>query len=171
MTKAEERKTLEQIKAILAKLPEDSYILTACAGMIEDAQRNIDEDAAYSWQDRAENSDRKLCQALNKVADLEKERADLEKERDDYKKQALGIWKQANHISPEDINEALRALDDLHYYIDDKACDALQKALHLDQIRLLILDAYKRAADVLRPIKELDEAANAIYNQWNLDEA
>lgn len=47
-TKAQERKALEQIKEIVAKLGEDSYIATAFEGCFEMAEQNIDNDWAFS---------------------------------------------------------------------------------------------------------------------------
>ena len=62
-TKEQERKALEKIRKIVAELGEDSYIATALDGCLEDAERNIDEDAAYSMKGRwqsAENKARSL---------------------------------------------------------------------------------------------------------------
>ena len=53
-TKEQERKALAKIKAIIDELGEDSYIGTAFAGCVQDAENNIDEDAAYSYKDRYE---------------------------------------------------------------------------------------------------------------------
>ena len=55
-TKEQERKALEQIKKILASLGDVSYVGTAIDGMIEDAEQNIELDAAFSWKERSENN-------------------------------------------------------------------------------------------------------------------
>ena len=47
-TKDQERKALDQIKAIVKSLGEDSYIATAFDGVFEMAQQNIDNDWACS---------------------------------------------------------------------------------------------------------------------------
>lgn len=59
MTKAEERKILEQIVDLIQSTPMDSYIRSAFSGVPEYAVRNIDDDAAYNpveerdmWEDR-----------------------------------------------------------------------------------------------------------------------
>lgn len=48
MTKAEERKILEQIVDLIQSTPTDSYIRSAFSGVPEYAVRNIDDDAAYN---------------------------------------------------------------------------------------------------------------------------
>ena len=48
MTKAEERKILEQIVELIQSTPTDSYIRSAFSGVPEYAVRNIDDDAAYN---------------------------------------------------------------------------------------------------------------------------
>ena len=56
-TKDHERKALEQIKAILATLGPNSYVATALDGYLEDAERNIEDDAAYSMKFCLESAD------------------------------------------------------------------------------------------------------------------
>lgn len=55
-TKAEERKALEQIRKIVNGLGEDSYLAMAFDGCFEDAEANINEDAAYSYKNRYDNA-------------------------------------------------------------------------------------------------------------------
>lgn len=50
-TKEQERNALEKIKKIVAELGNDSYIATAFNGAFDLAERNIEEDAAYSVGD------------------------------------------------------------------------------------------------------------------------
>ena len=51
-TKAEERKALEKITELLSNIDHEGWVNTAFRGCLEDARRNIDEDAAYSMLDR-----------------------------------------------------------------------------------------------------------------------
>lgn len=51
-TKEQERETLEQIKAMVAELGPQSYLATAFEGCFEDAEQNIEDDAAYSMKAR-----------------------------------------------------------------------------------------------------------------------
>jgi len=55
-TKQQEREALEAIKRMVDDLGPDSYLKTAFAGCFEDAEQNIDDDAAYSMKDRWESA-------------------------------------------------------------------------------------------------------------------
>lgn len=70
-TKQQERDALEKIRKIVDGLGPDSYIATAFAGCFEDAERNIDDDAAYSMKGRLELAEKR-------IEDLESEKAALE---------------------------------------------------------------------------------------------
>lgn len=54
-TKQQEREALQKIIKIIESLGEDSYLSFAFDGALEDAERNIDEDAAYSYRRRYES--------------------------------------------------------------------------------------------------------------------
>ena len=56
-TKEQERKALELIKRTIENLGENSYIGTAFAGCIEDAEENIENDFALSMKDRWEKAE------------------------------------------------------------------------------------------------------------------
>ena len=58
-TKAEERKALAQIRAIVDALGEDSYIGIALAGCLDDAETNIENDFALSMKDRYDSASEK----------------------------------------------------------------------------------------------------------------
>ena len=53
-TKEQEREALEKIKAMVAELGPQSYLATAFEGCFEDAEQNIEDDAAYSMKARLE---------------------------------------------------------------------------------------------------------------------
>ena len=79
-TKEQERKALAQIQKIVDGLGKDSYIATAFEGCFEDAENNINDDAAYSmksrWEDEKETSDnlRVIIDDLqDKLAESEKD--------------------------------------------------------------------------------------------------
>lgn len=55
-TKDEERNALEKIRKIVDSLGEGSYLSFAFDGCFDDAERNINEDAAYSWKSRYEQA-------------------------------------------------------------------------------------------------------------------
>lgn len=63
LTKDQERKALEKVKKILAELgtdKENSYVLTAFDGCVEDAETNIEHDFALSAKYRAESARKQL---------------------------------------------------------------------------------------------------------------
>lgn len=59
-TKAQERETLEKIKAMVEELGPQSYLKTAFEGVFEDADQNIEFDAAFSMKERADSAEEKL---------------------------------------------------------------------------------------------------------------
>lgn len=68
-TKEQERKAVEQIKAILATLGESSYLATAMDGVLEDAESNIENDFADSYKSRYEHAESRY-NALRLKAEL-----------------------------------------------------------------------------------------------------
>lgn len=75
-TKAQERETLEAIKKMVAELGPQSYLATAFEGCFQDAEDNIEDDAAYSMKARWESAERKA----------EKLEAELKKAREDFER-------------------------------------------------------------------------------------
>ncbi len=70
-TKAQERAAVEEIKAIVDALGTDSYVATALHGCLDDAERNIADDAAYSMHDRWQTAQRRCEELEQKVETLE----------------------------------------------------------------------------------------------------
>lgn len=81
-TKAQERETLEKIKAMVAELGPQSYLATAFEGVFEDAEQNIEDDAAYSMKARLEIQAQRAIERGYEVdqlkADLAAARSDVE---------------------------------------------------------------------------------------------
>ena len=77
VSKEQERKALEQIKKIIAGLGERSYVGTAFAGCFEDAEQNIEDDAAYSPLGRAEAAERRELEAREALVKAEAENQKL----------------------------------------------------------------------------------------------
>ena len=73
-TKEQERETLEQIKAMIAELGQQSYLATAFEGCFEDAEQNIEDDAAYSMKARLEIQ---AQQAAERAYEIDRLKADL----------------------------------------------------------------------------------------------
>lgn len=74
--KQREREAFESIKNIVKSLGDDSYIAIALEGCLEDAERNIDDDAAYSMKNRPESAENKIRQG---EAERQSIRHDLER--------------------------------------------------------------------------------------------
>lgn len=72
-TKAEERKALEQIKEIVAKLGENSYIAMAFDGCFERAEQNIENDWGLNPQAEIDSLNKKLDRCAVKIADMKGE--------------------------------------------------------------------------------------------------
>lgn len=69
-TKEQEIKALKQIKSILAGLggdPNNSYLLMAFEGCVEDAEDNIENDFGNSWKNRAESAEKRIQELEEKV--------------------------------------------------------------------------------------------------------
>jgi len=81
-TKQQERDALAKIEKILKSIDADGYVNIAFAGCVEDARRNIDEDAAYSERDRANHFN-------NLVGKLTEEKVALEKELENVRRHTL----------------------------------------------------------------------------------
>ena len=85
--RSEEINALEKIKNILGNLDADGYLNTAFEGVITDAERNIEEDAMYSLQQRLDSAKRRIEElkrdfdkSQHRVEELEKVRTNLLKE-------------------------------------------------------------------------------------------
>lgn len=72
-TKEQERKALDKIRKIIEELGQDSYIATAFEGCIEDAENNIEDDAAYSMKSRWEHAEEKLEDARQQAEEKRQE--------------------------------------------------------------------------------------------------
>ena len=73
-TKDQERETLEKIKAMIAELGPQSYLAAAFDGCFEDAEQNIEDDAAYSMKARLEIQ---AQQAAERAYEIDRLKADL----------------------------------------------------------------------------------------------
>lgn len=96
-TKAQEREALERIRAILAPLGPQSYCRTAFEGCLEDAENNIDDDAAYSMKARYEEAQNKLRQEIEEHQATRKE---LQRARQTFQ-EALNTVEQLRHKAAE----------------------------------------------------------------------
>ena len=70
----QERETLEKIRVMIAELGPQSYLATAFEGCLEDAEQNIEDDAAYSMKARLEIQAQR---AIERGYEVDRLKADL----------------------------------------------------------------------------------------------
>lgn len=119
VTKNEERKALEQIKKIIEKLGDDSYIAVAFEGCFEIAEENIDNDMACSMKQRYDMADKEAwdAQRSNKElrdanVELSKQMAMLKEEIDD-KDQMLEHERSMKRELKKELDEQDRHIESL----------------------------------------------------------
>ena len=148
MTKAEERKVLAQIVALIDSTPADSYISMAFRGVPEYAERNIADNAGYNpvdernmWEQRAYEKD---CELQKLRAEFEQAkqdnreyRASTDKVIDDMDEE-LTMWKNKHTDSVEHyekiISENNGKIAEMRR--DIAGCEECNKELRNEIIRL-----------------------------------
>lgn len=122
-TKRNERETLEVIRQLVADLGEQSYLATAFQGCFEDAEDNIDDDAAYSYKGRYEHVREQLDEAKKKIEELEGKLTQEIAEKQQARDEAQAVIKklEAKALSEDD-------LEDIRQLLDDRATEADEKA-------------------------------------------
>ncbi len=127
-TKEQERETLEKIKSMVADLGPQSYLAAAFQGVFEDAEQNIEDDAAYSWRDRAECAGQRVkllegrirelvvkCDGLDQTCDEHKATIErLEGEKDELRKRLLPVWLHSalHALATEDATAARQRMEE-----------------------------------------------------------
>lgn len=158
-TKEQERKALDQIKSILATLDKDGWINTAFAGVVEDAEENIENDFALSWKDRAETAKAKYAESVERMQEV----------TDKIKEETEKVNKlKERTLSAKDLDCCLYAIRQL---IQDRQAKAAEAAAEI--VRLA--DDTK-TEDFARAVKnnrfytglanEYDELESRVYNAY-----
>lgn len=127
-TKAQERKALEQIREIVAKLGEDSYIATAFEGCFEMAEQNIDNDWAFSPK--------------HKINCLESQIAELKDDVDMWTVKCSERGKAIDRVQ-EDCNYWRDHCKEAqsNYYNEEARCDTLEAKIKEQEQQILELKA------------------------------
>lgn len=119
VTKNEERKALEQIKKIIEKLGDDSYIAVAFEGCFEIAEENIDNDFACSMEQKYTQEHEQVVELLKKVNSYYDEIQDLEKSNEgllkeiDTKDQMLEHERSMKRELNKELDEQDRHIESL----------------------------------------------------------
>ena len=103
-TKAQERETLEKIKAMVAELGPQSYLKTAFEGVFEVAEMNIDEDAAYSFPGRVSLLEEQLKEMGSKYNAARSDTEVLNSQLDHVREQLAALKRQQ---LPEELRRDL----------------------------------------------------------------
>ncbi len=113
ITKADERKALEQIKKIVEGLGENSYVGTAFKGVFELAEENIEYDAAFSAEF--------YIKEYNTASDRERELKDEYERRLEVSNRELESMTEKLRNANEFANDQLRHNNDLLNKLEDMA--------------------------------------------------
>ena len=148
-TKEQERKALAQIKAIIDELGENSYIGTAFAGCVQDAENNIDEDAAYSYKDRYEYMANEREQERTKRKAAEKALAEAKADLEEAKMLTLSDGDRRTFLNLVGIEEQhiQSKIDEKNQIIIDHAetpeDKEFQNAVYTRKQEMTLLNAYR----------------------------
>ena len=129
-TKRNERETLEIIRQLVADLGEQSYLATAFEGCFEDAEQNIEYDAALSNKSRLESAEAKLKIAIEENARLRDQLAESQKDWEaahaanhalaDEKDAEIAALK-AQVLSPDDLEDVRQLLAERVDQVEEQA--------------------------------------------------
>ena len=107
-TKQQERDTLEAIKKMVVSLGPQSYLATAFDGCFQDAEDNIEDDAAYSMKARYESSEEKLAVAQKEIEDLKTHKRLMQETIDRLQRENEALEQRI--IAPGDLLEISKLL-------------------------------------------------------------
>ena len=135
-TKAQERETLEAIKKMVAELGPQSYLATAFEGCFEDAEQNIEDDAAYSMKARLDIQAQRAIELGYEVDRLKDEikrleldnrdlRAAVAKAKEEASKTITSLREQV--LSPDDLEDVRQLLEERITESEEKAEKAAQE--------------------------------------------
>lgn len=101
-TKEQERQAIAKIRRIVEDLGENSYIGSAMDGVLEVAEQNIEDDAAYSMKERMEIAERREQEQRERAEKMEKELKAAQTELAQCKE----WWKEQQKDLTERLQEA-----------------------------------------------------------------
>lgn len=157
-TKEQERKALEKIRKIVEELGQDSYIGVAFEGVLEDAEQNIEWDAAFSMKARLESADKEYKEVFDKVQEQEKKIEALEAENEKLRGLVL---------EPNDMYDCIQAIDskkreaeevrdraaiEIVNFADDPGCDEFKENVCEHRRALGSIKWYEGLAERVRKV-------------------
>lgn len=119
-TKQQERDAIEKIRKLLEDLGPQSYVATALAGCLEDAENNIEDDAAYSMKERWELAESRLADAEKKITQLDLDNRDLRLALEKAKQEAADAQQALRDktITADDLTDCMALVDARRSEID-----------------------------------------------------
>lgn len=102
---------LRKIVKLIGSTDADGYIQTAFTGCVRDAEQNIDEDAAYSWYDRAQSAERKAAEAQT-VAKEAREAYEALKATATQKDKYIEYWKGEAEAAGHEYAQATKEAEE-----------------------------------------------------------
>lgn len=175
-TKEQERKALAQIKKIVEGLGEDSYIAAAFEGCFEDAELNIENDAAFSMKTRADMLEKDLKEAEARLEASRNEQEALKRKLEAKDKTIENLTKEAARTT-ESLSKALEeaekkilpdeAKSEIIHYLGHRGADLEKIMVDLSDLIVDMVDtpediaftsavkSYKEAREERKQIKRM----------------
>ena len=126
VTKNDERKALEQIKEIVFKLGDDSYLSTAFEGCFEIAFMNIENDFFCSMKQKYEQEHEQVVKLLKTVNEQNDDCFKMEKRINDLEKEIKAKDKMLEHDKSmkvalkKELDEADKRIEHLESCLEEK---------------------------------------------------
>lgn len=167
-TKEQERKTLAQIKKMVADLGSDSYIATAFEGCFEIAEKNIENDFACSMKQKYEAANEKATNFEAQASKYKKRVEELEAQLE--REQAWRPYEDTKNVSQRDY-ELLVSQGDTKLLSDDEAKELLYKWYGFAKEKTKIYHSIPRyevnCHRQLRVVGEIDRRPAYNSTDWN----
>lgn len=138
-TKEQERETLEKIRRMVAELGPNSYLSTAFEGAFEDAEQNIEDDAAYNQKARADAATRRADAAEKQLKELAARADKLREENQSLAARLMrsvfpndlyiDLWTLASDEGDASRKRMASAADRMAINADSPGCVAFQEAV------------------------------------------
>ena len=161
-TKAQERETLEKIKAMVAELGPQSYLATALEGTFEIAEQNIEYDFGDSLKGRLESTQereadpvKELAEAkagiarLNKALEATQEEAAALKKRQLSEELRRDLWMLMTDEAAASRARMAEAADKMAVGADNPGCVLFKDAVALYRAEKARAEAMEQRADEL----------------------
>lgn len=151
ITKEQELRALEEIKKIVERLGEDSYIAMAFDGCFEIAEDNIGNDFGCSMKQRLEIAEKKLsaCMQENEELKARCEKAEKKVINIDDLREIKKILYTNSTIA---IAKVQKTSEDIVEFADNPDGDDFKSAVRLNRNARLKADKYQRLFDKLSEI-------------------